>query len=158
VVVTDTITACGKNIGILPVGTGFEYTTASGGSGDCKTAPVSAALCSTATVTAQPAIAGAAKLSLSDPACITTVVPATVAPTTVAPTTAAPTTVATTAAPTTASVQVLGETVAEVSEPTEDLSVTGRTTRPMVNASIALLLVGLALIQMSRRQAARISR
>jgi hypothetical protein len=153
VVVTDSIAGCAKNIGVLTVGGGFEYTTLSGGSGDCKTAPVSASLCSTATVTAVPAFAGAARLTLSDPACIATVVPASVAPTTVAPTTAAPTTAATTVAPpTTATVQVLNNTIATVSEPTEDLSVTGSTTRPMVQASAALLLIGLALLQLSRRK------
>ncbi len=154
VVVTDTIAGCAKTVGFLPLGTGFEYTTLSGGSSDCKTAPVSAAQCSTATVTAQPVFIAATKLSLSDPACINTVVPASVAPTTATPTTVAPTTAAVTtvAAPTTVRVQVLDNTVAEVSEPTEDLSVTGANTRPMVQASAVLLLLGLALIHVSRRQ------
>ena len=158
VVVTDTIAGCAKNIGILPVGGGFEYTTLSGGSSDCKTAPVSASLCSTATVTAVPAFAGAPRLNLSDPACIATVVPASVAPTTVAATTTvAPTTAAPVIAPpTTATVQVLDNTIATVSEPTEDLVVTGSSTRPMVQASVALLLLGLALLQLSRRQTSTI--
>ena len=158
VVVTDTIAGCAKNIGILPVGGGFEYTTLSGGSSDCKTAPVSASLCSTATVTAIPAFAGAPRLNLSDPACIATVVPASVAPTTVAATTTvAPTTAAPVIAPpTTATVQVLDNTIATVSEPTEDLVVTGSSTRPMVQASVALLLLGLALLQLSRRQTSTI--
>jgi hypothetical protein len=73
----------------------------------------------------------------------------------VVPTTAAPTTTPTTTPtpPTTAMVQVLDNTVAEVSEPTEDLVVTGSTTRPMVQYAAGLLLLGLVLIQFSRRQA-----
>jgi uncharacterized repeat protein (TIGR01451 family) len=154
VVVTDTISGCGKNIGALTVGGSFEYTTNSSGSNGCKTSPVTANLCSTATVTAQPVATGGAaiggRLSVSDPACIATSVPATTAAPT--PTTAAPTTVA--APPTTANVKVLDNVVAEVAEPGESLPVTGRNTRPLVNGAIGLFLLGLVLLQTSRRQPA----
>jgi uncharacterized repeat protein (TIGR01451 family) len=154
VVVTDTIAGCAKNIGALVVGGTFEYTTNSVGSNGCTTAPVATNLCSTATVTAQPVATGGAaigtRLSVSDPACIATTAPATtvasVAPTTAAP---APTTAA---PPTTAMVKVLDNTVAEVVETTETLPITGRNTRPLVNGAVALFLLGLVLLQTSRRQ------
>jgi uncharacterized repeat protein (TIGR01451 family) len=159
VVVTDSITGCAKNIGGLPVRTAFEYTTASSGNGACKTSPVVVPVCSAATVTAQPIFNGAVfgpKLSVSDPACITTVAPATTAaaaaPTTAVPApTAAPTTLA--PVPTTApQVQVLDNVIAKESEPTENLGVTGRNTQPLTNGAIALFLSGLVLVTVSRRQ------
>jgi uncharacterized repeat protein (TIGR01451 family) len=155
VVVTDTITGCAKNIGALAVGGSFEYNTSSSGSNACKTTAVNVGLCSTATVTAQPVSTGGipfgGRVAAADPACITTSVPAaTAAPTTVAPATTAATTVA--APPTTATVQVLDNVIAEVAEPGESLPVTGRNTRPLVNGAIGLFLLGLVLLQTSRRQ------
>ncbi len=176
VTVTTGIPACDKIIGDLAVGQTVTYGTAQAGNG-CTTTNVTTPSCLTGAVVGTAP--NGAKPTSTDPACIKPAPPAATTPTvvtvvlppptpaptvvtvapTVSPTTAAPTTVAATttvpapttapAPPTTARVEVLPTDIANSTE-TEDLSITGSSTTPMLYLAAALMLMGVVLLGSSR--------